>query len=478
MIVKIQPSHSNVRAAVEYNERKMDGPDGVRPSDDPELAGIEEGHILATRNVPEGRTLTEEFDRLTLLNIAKKQRGRELKNLSFHMSVNPSETDRPLSEKEAVQLIDEIMQGLGYEKQPYRIYKHTDIERMHYHVVSCRAGQDGKKINSDFERLVLRKKLKELSEKYGFELILSEEEKEQADKEKKQTQNENRQDTSSQKAHPTPEEAVSQEQEKDQKPKKKNYTPAFSRKSDTPVTEQLRTIATEVMSWHFSSFEQIQALMLRRYNVLVEIERKGGSEEAVFSGTDSDGKTITPMLSESEIFPDFLRRLIEKAGKEKMHNRKEQRTRLEQLAKASAALAKDYEQFKELMARKGVIVVLSWSRDGKPFGVTYLDRATRCAWKGSETMTNLAWLEGEANKKGWKLTKDAWQQVIEKRTAIPSRRATPTQQISNQTPGHTGHTTRSGQAPIYLPGHHEESHAQVRGMDDDIEEDKPQELVQ
>jgi hypothetical protein len=477
MIVKIQPSHSNIKAAVEYNERKMNGAEGIRPSDDPELKGIEDGHILVTRNVPEGSTLTEEFERLTLLNIAKKQRGRELKNLSFHMSVNPAETDKPLSEKEAVTLIDEIMQGLGYEKQPYRIYKHTDIERTHYHVVSCRAGQDGKKVNSDFERLVLRKKLKELSEKYGFELVLSEEEKETEEKAK----NKNNAEEINQ-SQTTPKTAERngrrKDSEEDETSKKKTFTPAFSRQSDTPVTEQIQVVARDVMNWHFSSFEQIQALMLRRYNVLLEIERKGASEEAVFSGTDKNGRTITPMLNENDIFPGFLRRLTEKAGKEKMHNRREQRTRLEQLAKASAAIAESFDQFKDLMARKGVIVVLSWSRDGKPFGVTYLDRATRCAWKGSETKVDLAWLLGQASKKRWTLTKDVWQQVIEKRAAMPSRKSAPVMPVVTKDPGHESHTTTTKEAPIYLPGHHEESHAKIRGLDDDIEEDKPQELVQ
>lgn len=470
MIVKIQPSNPNIRAAVEYNERKMTGTEGAFSTEDPVLEGIEDGHVMATRNVPEGSTLIGEFERLTLLNLQMKQRGRELKNLSFHMSVNPSETDRPLGEKETVRLIDEIMLGLGYGKQPYRIYKHTDIERTHFHIVSCRAGQDGKKINSDFERLVLRRKLKELSDKYGFELVLSEEEKEEERKRSRKDGAEEEQEA----VRPIPPMAGHGKDVVEDR-RKKEPVQAFSRRSEVPVTEQVRAIAATALGWHFSSFEQVQALMLRRYNVLLEIERSGASEKAVFSGTDGKGTTITPILSEDEIFPDFLRRLTEKAGKEKMHNRREQRTRLEQLARASASIAGDYDEFKSLLEKKGVIVVLSWSREGKPFGVTYLDKATRCAWKGSETMADLQWLASTASSKGWTLTRDPWQRTVEKRASMPSRKASPTAAIPVRSPGHGIGTVTGG---IYLPGHHEQSHAVLRGDGDDIEDDKPQELVQ
>lgn len=38
MIVKIQPANPNTESAIRYNERKMDGAEGIRPGTDPELA--------------------------------------------------------------------------------------------------------------------------------------------------------------------------------------------------------------------------------------------------------------------------------------------------------------------------------------------------------------------------------------------------------------------------------------------------------
>ena len=106
-----------------------------------------------------------------------------------------------------------------------------------------------------------------------------------------------------------------------------------------------------------------------------------------------------------------------------MSARKEQRKRLETLAAAAAAKAQSYEEFRAIMAKKGTYVVLSWTRTGEPFGVTYLDRATRCAWKGSETGTDFKWLKTVVEKKGWTLTRDSQQATVEKHSRMPSRRA-------------------------------------------------------
>ena len=122
--------------------------------------------------------------------------------------------------------------------------------------------------------------------------------------------------------------------------------------------------------------------MLRRYNILLEIEKAGDGERIVASGTAADGSPITPILKETELGVEMLSRICERCDDANMSARKEQRKRLETLAAAAAAKAQSYEEFLSIMAKKGTYVVLSWTRTGEPFGVTYLDRATRCAWKG------------------------------------------------------------------------------------------------
>ena len=86
---------------------------------------------------------------------------------SFHMSINPSDTDG-MSEEQVVEFAKELMAGLGYGNQPYIIYKHMDTGRVHYHVVSVRVDKEGKKINDSNEKRRCQALMKKLAAKYGF----------------------------------------------------------------------------------------------------------------------------------------------------------------------------------------------------------------------------------------------------------------------------------------------------------------------
>lgn len=479
MIASIEPPNPNIMKAVSYNEKKMDGTEGIREhKNDKSVEMIENGHVLATRNVPEGSTMTQEFERLKILHM-KKQITSRLVNQTFHMSINPSETDRELSEEEAVQFIDEVMEGLGYKDQPYRIYKHTDIDRMHYHVVSSRAGQNGKKIPDSFERLVLRQTLKQLAPKYGFTVILNEKEKAAAEREEMKH--------SGEEPIPMPEIPIppakteTKEKAKEKKTEdKKKVVPAFSRKSSTPVTRQITDAFEDAMKWNFSTFEQLQGLMLRRYNILLEIERGENTDQdhIIASGTTASGERITPMLKESDLGVRMLERIREKCENANMAARREQRQRLEKLARAAAEVSSTYEEFRSIMERKGTYVVLSWTKDGAPFGVTYLDRATKCAWKGSETAADFKWLKGVAEKKGWTFTHDRLQQAIEKRSRMPSRKRSLV--LRKDPPGVAVEPTRQdrSQAAAILKGlskirggHHTQGSSSGRGRGRDIWEE-------
>lgn len=70
---------------------------------------------------------------------------------TFHVSLNPHPQDK-LSDKTLEALGREYMAGMNYGEQPYLIYKHEDLERVHIHIVSVNIGLDGKVINSSLER--------------------------------------------------------------------------------------------------------------------------------------------------------------------------------------------------------------------------------------------------------------------------------------------------------------------------------------
>lgn len=397
MIVKIQKSTSRISATLNYNERKADGEEGIRQENTAEDME-EHGHIVKTLNVPDNSTLEEEFEKLIERNM--KTKGRKLKNISFHMSVNPSETDRKMSDAEMVEFIETLMSKLGYAGTPYRIYRHNDIERQHYHVVGIRIGKDGKKINSDFEFNRKQKFLEDLSTKYGFTVSLEDSEQEEEQNERKE---EDMQQPEEQNA-PEQFKPVLKKEEKDKKDeKKKEYVPPYDSRSSVPKSQQIRSIHNDAMKWSFTTTEQYTMLLKWRYNV----EAEEYPNSFVYIGlTDTGEKDNTPVMKERDLGLTATTDVETKIATTDMKVRRRQRERLENEIKNSLNEAKTWEGFRKAAAKKGIYVVLSWNANDEAFGVTYIDRATRCIWKGSETDVTIKWLKSMVNVKGWTMTKD------------------------------------------------------------------------
>lgn len=408
MVVKIQPPAHNITNAIVYNEKKMTSSEEIL-SPEGESRYLEEdntGHILATRNVPDTSTLENEFERLRWLN-KRTSRNRKLENPTFHMSVNPGELDRPLTECEIVAFTDELMERLGYKDNPYRIFRHDDTGRTHFHIVGTRIGQDGKKIKDSFENARCEKICRELATKYGYIYGLQEDERQGETEDVRNDRNEPAQETSAMK----PEQPSVREEKKREKAEKapKTYIPPFDVESETPASDQYRSFHAEAMKWFFSTPEQYAAILKYRFNTDVEIHgsvnNEGLDDMLEYAGLGKSGKEVTTPVNEKELGIKALDDVLQKCAATEMKHRKAQRERLEKLAAWAAEKSESWEDFRKLMERKGVITVISWSEQNEAFGLTWLDRATKCAWKGSETSVDLNWLKETVEKKGWQLTR-------------------------------------------------------------------------
>jgi hypothetical protein len=72
-----------------------------------------------------------------------------------------------LDDKTIRQEIERMMEHMGYGNQPYFVYKHQDLERVHFHVVSTRIDKTtGKKIRDGYEKDKMQKFVKALEQKY------------------------------------------------------------------------------------------------------------------------------------------------------------------------------------------------------------------------------------------------------------------------------------------------------------------------
>ncbi len=60
------------------------------------------------------------------------------------------------------------MREMGYGEQPFVVFKHTDIDRSHIHIVSVCVDEQGKKISDKFEKMRSMNLCRELEKKHGL----------------------------------------------------------------------------------------------------------------------------------------------------------------------------------------------------------------------------------------------------------------------------------------------------------------------
>ena len=151
MIAKIS-STENLGGALGYNFKKVEK---------------EEASILLAQGLYQNKegtyTMAEVFADMEAL-IPKKCRT---KKTVFHCSLNPH-PDEKLSDETLTQIAKEYMEALGYGKQPYIVFKHSDIAREHIHIVSLRVDGEGKKINDIFEKRRSKQITDALERKYNL----------------------------------------------------------------------------------------------------------------------------------------------------------------------------------------------------------------------------------------------------------------------------------------------------------------------
>lgn len=150
MVVKIHMSAASTKGPLDYNERKV-------AMGEAEVVGVSgmKNDSLATIY----RTF-EEYERNPAISA-------KTRSLAFHMTVNPGPGERR-DTATTMSYISELMDRLGYGDQPYVVYRHNDIDREHFHVVSVRVDRTGKVIGDSFMRRNLQSIMKDINPRYGY----------------------------------------------------------------------------------------------------------------------------------------------------------------------------------------------------------------------------------------------------------------------------------------------------------------------
>ncbi len=108
-------------------------------------------------------------DRLNILKEIEDRNSR-VKQKGLHISVNPTVSDLVKLRDTGIRTeIRNMMDQLGYMDQPFFVYKHTDLDRTHFHIVSTRIDQQtGKKIRDNYEKEKVQRFIKSLEQGYDL----------------------------------------------------------------------------------------------------------------------------------------------------------------------------------------------------------------------------------------------------------------------------------------------------------------------
>ena len=266
------------------------------------------------------------------------------KKTVFHCSLNPH-PDEKLSDERLTQIAKEYMEALGYGNQPYIVFKHNDIARVHIHIVSLRVDSRGQKINDKFEKRRSKKITDALERK--FSLIPSSKVTDKAMKE----------------------------------------TPKIDT-TQRNIKEQMSNVVRMVLKHYcFCSLGELNAI-LSAYNLTVEeikTEFRGKKYDGlVYVPTDEKGNKLSTPIHAS----DIGRGVGYTAVQNKMQKSKQAikplrsiiRYRVLQTMRTSP---KTEEELRQRLEEQGLRVFIRKNESGRIYGITFIDDKEGIALNGS-----------------------------------------------------------------------------------------------
>ncbi|MDR0829141.1 MAG: relaxase/mobilization nuclease domain-containing protein [Prevotellaceae bacterium] len=265
----------------------------------------------------------------------------------LHVSLNPNPNDK-ISDEKLVEIAQLYMQKMGYGNQPFAVFKHEDIERRHIHIVSARVDENGKKIDSNFERKKSLEICREIERK--FNLIPTE----------------NQQLASN---------AINQ------------LKPLNCKNGDMKhqISNIIRPISRE---WTFLSLKEYKTL-LSLYNVGFE-EVSGTVKNQNYRGMlyfalnekgEKIGNPFKSSLFGKNTGLDFLEKKIEKAA-ETVKNKK-MKERCKSVIATALQNCKSRADFENELKKQKIYAVFRTNEDGRIYGATFVDFEQHCVFNGS-----------------------------------------------------------------------------------------------
>ena len=332
MIVEIEKPRSSVEPTLDYNEGKV-------------LRGVAE--LVGYANMDD---ISKEGI-YALFSSYENGNCYPTGERSFHASVNPSEKDT-CSQDEVLSFIAGLMEHLGYGRQPYLVYRHFDIEREHYHVVSVRIRRDGRKINNYYEKRRATAYMRAVAPRFGFSMA----------------------------------EKGARVKEAGDLCREEDAKTSFRFDPRKSVTPQMNSLFSRALGYDFDSFAQLSCI-LEDFGLKASLVRTGSAPTVSLQGLDRKGKIATEVFTERDLGMP-LYEMCQAAAERNSHghrHRYREKERVRGLVHFAFGMARSEGHFENILRGKGIHVHLSRTREsGDVFGMTFVDHATRTVFKASE----------------------------------------------------------------------------------------------
>lgn len=337
MIAKIGKG-SNMYGAILYNQHKVDN---------------ENGAVLLLNKVPDtvdGRYSVAYFNKCfepyLSANIKTEKTVR-------HISLNPDPKDK-VNDEQFTEMARVYMERMGYGNQPYIVFKHTDIDRTHIHIVSTCVGIDGRKIPDDYDHPRSMAICRDLEQKYNLHKAT----------------------------------------EQEQKQGNKVFKPVDYQRDD--IKSQIASVVRHLPKYYsFPTMRSYNAL-LSLFNITAEEvkgERNGQTVNGlVYVALDENGNKASNPFKASLFGKDAGVAQLQKHFEQSKVKMKTTPARL--VLKNTVELAmhttSNESEFKKQLTEQGINTVVRRNDSGRIYGITFIDHESRSVWNGSQLDRNLS----------------------------------------------------------------------------------------
>jgi len=340
MIAKISTA-TNISGGLGYNLKKIEKG---------------EAYVLVGSNIllntdEKQKTFEKEISQEFSSHLAVLQKRGRTKKPIVHISLNPSPNDNKVDDVTYAYMVDDYLKEMGFENQPFVVFKHEDIDRHHIHILTTNVKADGTKIDDSFSHRRSMAATRGLEEKYGLIPV---------DQHSKSIQ-----------------------------PFVSADTHVFNLENEN-TKAQIKQIADYVNDrYHFETDSEYKALM-RLFGLHAEFSKDESDEKhsrgVVFYGLNSSGERVTEPIEASTIqkglFKKIKSKIFSKKTKKALSDPSVRQSLKGKLDFVKTAASK--KDFYKKLSEKNIDIVFRQNEAGRIYGATVVDHDFGVVLNGSK----------------------------------------------------------------------------------------------